>query len=150
MEYKYEIGGKIYFQKPLVLGQVRQLMNLLQGVAIPRESNAAELIIVLGDRLPAAVAIVLHPEGIKLKDKALDALTREIEFEISPEDTIKVVEDFFGCNPISLVLEKVNKAIGQMKERTGLPNLPVSSAKETLQKETTSSGDTPSENASLT
>src|SRR3990170_3405682 len=118
---QYEIGGKIYFQKPLVLGQVRQLMNLLQGVAIPRESNAAELIIVL-------------------KDKALDALTREIEFEISPEDTIKVVEDFFGCNPISLVLEKVNKAIGQMTERTGLKNSPVSSAEETLQKETTSSG----------
>src|SRR3990172_4372879 len=107
-------------------------MNLLQGVAIPRESNAAELIIVLGDRLPAAVAIVLHPEGIKLKDKALDALTREIEFEISPEDTIKVVEDFFGCNPNSLVLEKLNKAVGQMTERTGLKNTPSSSPQPTL------------------
>lgn len=123
-EYKYTIGNKVYFQKPLVIGQVSQLLNLLKDVKIPSEINVLTLITLLGDKLSKAIAIILIEPDKPLKSKNVDELVTEIEFELSPEMAIKIVEDFFDCNPISSLLEKmgntVNKIAQKMKiEETG-------------------------------
>ena len=150
--FEYEIGGKLYIQKPLVLGQIRQLMNLLQGVVIPSNVDTLGIIAALGDRLPKAIAIAITPSVMAVKDKDIDSLASEIEFELSSEAVVLVIEDFFSCNPIASLLERLGgvaeKMAGQIN-KTGLKKSASSSAVETSQKETAFSGDTPLPNASL-
>lgn len=149
---KYAIGDKTYFQKPLVLGQIMQLLDLLKDVSIPKNASILTIINSLGDRLPNALAIVLIPEGISLKDKDIDQLAKEIKFSISPEITITAVEDFFDCNPIASLLERFSGLMVNLKKKiilTGLKISASSSPEETSQKETISSGDIALENASL-
>lgn len=147
--YTYEIGGKTYTQRPLVLGQISQLMSLMKGLIIPHDIDTLGLVSLLGNKLPQAVAVVLTPEGVSLKDKDVNALTAELEFEISPEQTIQVVEDFFVLNPIVSLLErlsgmteKISKAMIKTTE-TGLKSSSAPLPEEILPKETASSGDAP-------
>ncbi|OGP65792.1 MAG: hypothetical protein A3K22_00970 [Deltaproteobacteria bacterium RBG_16_42_7] len=142
MEYK--IGGKTYTQKPLVLGQMRQLMSLLQGIVLPPDKiNTFGVIFLLGNKLPAAIAIVLIPEGTNLKDKDVNVLAKEIEFEISPEQTIEVINDFFTCNPLASLFKNISemaeKITAQMQE-TLLNKSASSSPAEMSPNETASSG----------
>ena len=151
--FEYEIGGKLYIQKPLVLGQIRQLMNLLQGVVIPSNVDTLGIIAALGDRLPKAIAIAITPAGMVVKDKDIDTLASEVEFELSTEAVVQVIEDFFSCNPIASLLERlggVAEKITSQMDKTGLKKSASSSPEEISPKETISSGDTPLPNASLT
>lgn len=61
--FKYIIDGKTYIQKPLVLGQIRQLIGHLKGLEIKPGSSGVGIVFELGDQLPAALAIVLVEEG---------------------------------------------------------------------------------------
>ncbi|MDH4100606.1 MAG: hypothetical protein OEV28_08520 [Nitrospirota bacterium] len=148
-EFSYKIGNKKYVQKALVLGQIRQLTGLLDGVVLPSDtSDIVAWVRVLGNKLPGAIAVVLVEEGAHLKDKDLELFTRDIEFEISPEQTMQVVQDFFVCNPIASLLENLSGAITKITEsqgpaKTGSNALSSISAPETSLKETASSGDTP-------
>lgn len=103
----YEIGGKTYIQRPLVLGQVRQLLDVLQGAVIPGNVDALGLVSVLGDKLPLALAAVLTEEGQSPRGKDIPALAGELEFAISPEQAIAVIEDFFAGNPLVSFLERL-------------------------------------------
>jgi len=116
-KYKYEIGGVVYEQKKLVLGQINQLIGLLKEVNIPAEATAMNLITALGDKLPLAIAIVLHKPEVKLKDKDIKEVADEIEFEMSPELALEVIEDFFDLTPISSLLEKVGKTVEKVAEK---------------------------------
>jgi aminopeptidase C len=104
---QYEFGGKVYFQEKLVWGQVKQLVSLLKDAVIDKPMSTIELIEMLGDKLPSAIAIVLIAEGERLKDKNLEALTEEIEEKMPVDMIIQVVEDFFTCNPTASILEKL-------------------------------------------
>lgn len=114
---KYMIGDKEYIQKPLVLGQVRQLVNLLKRVSLPSQINAGNIVIALGENLPEALAIVLIEEGIPLKDKDLAVVQREIEFAVSPEMAIEIVSDFFTITPIASILGKLSEATGEITKK---------------------------------
>lgn len=149
-EKRYRIGEKIYVQRPMVLGQLRQLFGVLKGVSIAVPIDAINLIAVLGERLPRALAIVLSPEGVHPKDKDLEALALEIEYAIPLDQVVEVVEDFFGCNPLPLLLEKMGRVAGaigtaRMPEES-IPSVS-SSAEETSPEGTPSSGATPSTSA---
>jgi hypothetical protein len=145
-EFNYEIGGKNYQQRPLVLGQLRQLIALMPGITLTSLAPL-DIINTLGDKLSQAIAIVLVPEGIPLKDKEITTLAVEIEFSIDPETVIKVVEDFFVCNPIHSLLErlagmtqKINEAATGMMENGSKISLPSSPPVASIS-ETVSSGD---------
>ncbi|MBI5328852.1 MAG: hypothetical protein HZB80_11290 [Deltaproteobacteria bacterium] len=143
-EFQYEISGNIYIQKPLVLGQIRQLFNLLEKILLPACIDAMGLIAVLGDKLPQVIAIVLTPDGIALKDKDIIALSKEIEFEISPEQVIQVIDDFFTCNPIQSLLGRIGGMVENLTRKIqeiGLNPSSASSPAEILQRGTASSGD---------
>lgn len=143
-KFNYEIGGKTYIQKPLVLGQIRQMINLLQGIVIPGNTDAIGLITLLGDKLPIAIAIVLIPEDVDLKNKDIRALADEIEFEISPELSMQVIEDFFVLTPIVSLLERLKgmaNKIGEKIVETSLRKSAPSSVEEISQKETASFGE---------
>lgn len=150
MEFQYTIAGKNYTQKPLVFGQLRQLEAVVSGLGLSADMNINDLVrkLISGGALGKAIAIVLTPEGIKLKDKKIDALIEEIEFDLELDTTVKVIEDFFTCNPIHSLTEKIGqagerikaKAAEQMKSTTPTalsPSLP----QETSPRETTSCGD---------
>jgi len=141
--YKYEIAGKVYIQNPLVLGQIRQLMHLLEGLKIPREIDTLGLIAILGGKISQAIAIVITLEGTSPKEKDISVFASEIEFELSPDITMQVIEDFFDCNPIPLILERLGKIAEAItkKMQIGSKSSASSSQGETSLKEMPSSGD---------
>ncbi|GMU26377.1 MAG: hypothetical protein AMXMBFR16_12820 [Candidatus Uhrbacteria bacterium] len=143
----YTIGNKTYVQKPLVLGQVKQLMDIIRGVVIPEAVTIPALMDLFGDRLSLALAVVITEEGNPAKDKDIEAVAMEIEYEIMPEQILEIIEDFFFINRIALLFQKGATVIKGIQERmTGLSSSVSSSVKETSPGGMTSSGDTPSRN----
>lgn len=157
----YDIGGKTYVQRPLVLGQVRQLMAEISPLGgINPEAGRAEVITALiqCSQLERVLAVVLSPEGEDLRTKDIDALAREVEFGITPETIVQVVEDFFDCNPTASLLQKLIGVIVKVRQlmpgletiQTGSNPSSVSSPTEISREETPSSGDSPLPNADPT
>jgi len=150
MEYTYKIGDKTYLQKALVLGQWRQLLDLMQGLSIPQNLDVSGMISVFGTKLSYALAIVLTEEGTSARDKDMVALASELEFAIEPELVLQVIEDFFACNPIpsllsglSGVMTKISGKMGATGSKTSASPFPV----ETSPSGTPFSGGTPLPNA---
>lgn len=118
--YEYEVNGKLYRQKPLVLGQIKQLIVFLGNLAFPAiESAEAEIgmiIGILGDRLPHALAIVLTEDGIPLKEKNLENMAAEIESTFDIAITMRIVEDFFDCNPIASLFDRVTLGMQKLAD----------------------------------
>jgi len=112
---EYIIGGKKYIQRPLVIGQLKQLSKLLKDVVISSEVKAAELVEAIGDKLPEAIAIVLIPEGVDIKDKNIEEIVKELEFQVDIETAVKIVEDFFDCNQVSSLLKRIQNALKATK-----------------------------------
>jgi len=112
---EYIIGGKKYIQRPLVIGQLKQLSKLLKDVVISSEVKAAELVEAIGDKLPEALAIVLIPEGVDIKDKNIEEIVKELEFQVDIETAVKIVEDFFDCNQVSSLLKRIQNALKATK-----------------------------------
>ncbi|MCL4492336.1 MAG: hypothetical protein M1510_10650 [Nitrospirae bacterium] len=152
-ECTYEIGGKKYLQRPLVLGQAQQLLEVLEGISFNRGMNTMGIISALGNKISKAIAVVLIEDGVTLEAKDVDKMEQEIKFKLSLKTTIQVVEDFFGCNPVALLLQRLNgmaeKIAGNM-EKTGSENSSASSQGATLPGGTESYGDTPTKSASPT
>jgi hypothetical protein len=148
-QFKYEIGGKKYIQRALVWGQIRQLKSIFQDIAIPATFQPSMIMGLLNDdNILKSVAVVLIPDGVNPKDKDLEALASELEFGLTPEIVMQVVEDFFDCNPIVSLSEKLGGMLKNLKEKilsqTKTPSSPpVSSSPEgTSPNGTESSGDT--------
>jgi hypothetical protein len=116
-EYLYKIGEVEYRMKPLVLGQISRLMKLLEGVVLPEDSNVLSMVSALGDKLPMAFAIIFHIPNIPLKEKNLEAIANDLEFELSPDMVMEIIEDFFECTPISLLAERMGKTIEKIGEK---------------------------------
>jgi hypothetical protein len=151
MKYEYDIGGTIYEQRPLVLGQAKQLLAATEGVRIPRlidpsggiSIDIVELARLMGDQLPLALAVVLTEKGKSARGKDLPALADDIEFAVTLEQTLDIISDFFVCNPLSSFLEKLAGATGRLNAvlpPTGLQGSVSPSAPGTSQSETGSSG----------
>jgi hypothetical protein len=139
--FRYEIGNKTYVQKPLVLGQIQQLFEHLEGLSLPKSRNIFEIAQALGNRLPIALAIVLTEEGHSPRDKDLEKIADEIEFSIDVEMTSKAIEDFFELTPILSILERLGKTMKKAGIEIQLKRLSSSSREETSQSEPQSSGD---------
>jgi len=153
-EMEYDLNGTVYVQRPLVIGQVRQLVALLDGLIIPRGASIPELIDALGGKLMPAVAVALTEKGKSPRDKDIDSLAGELEYTMTPEQLLQVVDDFFGLNPISSIMERIGHlmqngagTIGAMEN--SLKNSSSSSPEETSHGGTPLSGDIPSETQSL-
>lgn len=159
MEKQYQIGGKTFVQKPVVLGQFRLLTPIVSGIAIGADATAAGLVAVLGERLPEALAIVLVEDGANVREAMKDASraerSAEIEWTIDPETAVEVISDFFECNPISSLSEKITGMAGkltdQLKPKKTVMELNPSSSlspEATSPEETGSSGEQKSESQS--
>lgn len=149
MEYRYQIGDKTYVQKTLVLGQIEQMIGLVDGLLLPQVITPATVIAALGERLYQVLAVALTEEGRPLKDKDLEALGRELKWTIEPETAVEAISDFFDCNPTA----SLSRMIGKVKEITGKiaamgsGTWSAPSPRETSPGETPSSGGLPPESA---
>jgi len=148
----YKIGGITYQQRPLVIGQVKQLLTVLEGLTIPSDINIMGLMAVLGDRLPDALAVILTPVGMSPKDKDLNELSEELAFSLEIEQAMEVVEDFFVLNPISSLFGRLNQAIEKIQAQFLMSSTTssASSQAETSQNEIPSNGAIQSKNANDT
>lgn len=107
----YQINGKNYYTSTLKLGQLRQLLNLAKDCIFPENFSTTDLIMILGDKIHTALAIILVEENALLKDKDVDALATEIEFTFDLDKTIEVIDDFFVQNYYASLLKKFNETI---------------------------------------
>lgn len=111
----YTINGKTYIQKALVLGQLTQLTTILQKLVIG-VANPAALMLAAGPLLPDLLAVMVAPEGVKIKDKNIEEITDDM-FECDPETAVQVIEDFFVCNPIASLLNRLAMLVQNVKEK---------------------------------
>lgn len=141
MDYKYHIGDKVYCQKPLVLGQIKQLEAFMKNFIIPGDLNVITLMSILGDKIPSALAIVLIEEGKSLSDRfglsvsplkrgdqgvcnsgfgyepileTMNQIALAIAINIDLETTAQVIEDFFACNPTASIFQRLSGIISSL------------------------------------
>lgn len=116
VEKKYTIGEKVYVQKPLVLGQLRQLTDILKDVVLPSDLTVGSLVISLGSNIAPAMAVVLTEEGTDIRKKNIEEVTSDLEFNMSPNQTLEVVEDFFVITDISSLIDRFNEMMEKVIE----------------------------------
>jgi hypothetical protein len=114
MEYKYVIGDKTYTQAKLRLGQYMQLLDFLKDLSFSEDLNTLNFVTALGDKLPMALAVVLIEEGVLLKDKNLSELANELSMAMDSDQVMQVASDFFDCNQISSLLEKLGQTVNNI------------------------------------
>lgn len=112
-QFTYTIDGESFVLKPLVMGQLNQLINLIKDVEFKEDVTIPTIITTLGDKLPEAIAIILHEPEVELQKKNIKELAERLAFapEMTPELCLQIVEDFFVCTPVSSLLKKVNETV---------------------------------------
>lgn len=134
MEEKvYEIGGRKFVQRKVVWGQAKQIIKEIEGVELPSEFTPKDVLKVLESRLPRLVSIVLIPEGESARTKKNDEMLEFFEWEMSLEQTMEIIEDFFVCNPIPSWLDKVGAGMSKMTSDFGKSSEKETGSTETLQ-----------------
>ena len=123
---EYTIGDRKYVQRPLVVGQFNRLVPLIEGIRVSQESTPADLIKAFGGVLPDALAVVLLPEGEEVaasfEPNALTARRSHLEWNTGPEAALEVIEDFFDCNPVSSIFERLTGMMTTVREKA--PKIP--------------------------
>ena len=134
-EKKYQIGNTIYVQRPVVLGQLAQLIKVIPDSAdITEITGPNDVITFLGDALAEAMAIVLWPRGVSSLDKDLDSIKAELTLAMDLPTAMEVIEDFFGFNQVSSLVGRVGNLMTMMENPnlvSGSKNGSVSSRRET-------------------
>ncbi len=143
MEQKeYNIGGRVFILKKLVMGQWKQLMPLIPA-------GRHDPLDIIGS--PRVLAIILGEKGQKLQQKDLTILENFLEEEMDGITTLEVVADFFALNPMDLFLQRMEEVRRQISILAGRSTASSSSSPpETSLEEKKSSGDIVSPNASPT
>ncbi len=141
--FKYEIDGKTYIQRPMVLGQIKQLTTILKEVPVSIFLDEMEMAKLLINNVGLAIAVVITEEGTKPREKDIEQLARDIEFTMDAETLVQVVQDFFVCNPVASIYGKLSEMVKAIQKTptTGSTESASSSPEGTLQSGTGSSGD---------
>lgn len=108
METKwYMIDGVEYYQKPLVLGQIRQLYELINLIEEIRDmTDFSKMLDVFGDRASLFMAVVLTPKGVHPRDKDIHLLAKKLE-DIPIETALEVAEDFLSMQDIFSLMNRI-------------------------------------------
>jgi hypothetical protein len=96
---EYDIGGKKYIQAKLVLGQLRQFVEVTKDFEWPAQLTIREFSGPIGDKILEVLSILLTEKDMRPQDKNLKETARDLEFAIDPLQAIEVLRDFFELNP---------------------------------------------------
>ena len=105
--FTYQGETKTYKQQTLVWAQVMQLSSIIEGITFEGSMTPQDLVKLLDKKLYPALAVVLREEGKLLREKDLKAFEEELMYELPITEVVKVVKDFFDCNPTASLLEEV-------------------------------------------
>jgi len=111
-ESKYTIGDIVYFQRPLLVGQIIPLLDALKGLTF-ESLDIMEIIYTLGPRLNSVISVVLIPEGVNAKEKKLAEMTEHFDNYLDVMTAIQIVSDFFAFSPPSLILKEIHHLTNQ-------------------------------------
>jgi hypothetical protein len=114
--FEYPIGGNIYTQSKMKLGQVKQLNEMFGTLVLPTNFNAVSMFTVFGSRLAEFMSIVLCKKGTKLQDKDREELVKEFEEEGDVDTGMQVINDFLDCNPIASYFEKITEVFKKFSQ----------------------------------
>ncbi|NLT24653.1 MAG: hypothetical protein GXX82_16545 [Syntrophorhabdus sp.] len=143
-EYIYEINGRSYVQRPLVLGQIGQINDVLKGVEITGDMGIEQIVQLLGDRLPVAMAIVLTEKHTRMQDKDPQVLAEEMREFMDIGTAMEVIDHFLSLNPIASIFGRLTGIMaGITKAKIGSKTSLSPSPEETSQSEREFSGDSP-------
>lgn len=129
--FEYTLGGRIYIQKSLVLGQLEQVAKSLSGLPLnlfnleslkqdtEGETLKGTLVKLFNEGLLVkAMACVLIPKGKSVRDRNLDEIEEDLRFECDMEQGAQIIADFFDCNaPSNLISIWKASTIGGMMTR---------------------------------
>lgn len=122
----YNVKGRVFYQKELVLGQLELLVDLLKNIEFEKGLTNLQILKVLGGKVPRAMAIVLLEEGMKtdkieIKEDGKSMEIDDIQGLIEAEDikkltqffannvdislALKVIIDFFVCTPMTNIMQ---------------------------------------------
>ncbi len=118
----YKIGEKEFEIKPLVIGQVFDLLKILENIRIPEnvaEISIPQMVDILGPRVSRALAIVLVETGKDpfeyLSTRDLDQVEKYLQYQMTPDLALEVIGDFFEGNHFSLLLKSMNTGMDRIK-----------------------------------
>lgn len=123
MRKTYNIKGRVFQQKQLVLGQLELLVDLLKDVGLEKGLTNLEILKVLGGKMPRAMAIVLLEDGctmnkveMKEDEKAVEVegirkLTDFFANNVDISLALKVIADFFVCTPMTDIMQSLASLI---------------------------------------
>lgn len=106
---RYLIADRTFVQRPLVLGQFPQMVEVLKGVMIPADGSPMSIAVAMADKLPEAMAVVLTPEGQPVKDKDLAELAGFFADNMELPTACEVIEDFFGLTQVPLIGQRLQR-----------------------------------------
>lgn len=113
----YEIKGRSFYQKELVLGQLELLVDLLKDLGLEKGLTNLQILKSLGGKMPQAMAIVLLEEGqssnrIEIKEdgkpievEEIKKLTPFFANNVNISLALKVIVDFFVCTPMTNIMQ---------------------------------------------
>jgi len=125
-EKAYDIGDQTFIQRTLVLGQVEQLLGVLQDMPLPAEATGANLVLAMAGRLPAALSVILTPASASdaLEEKDLEAVSAHLARHCDLTTAIEVVEDFFDITPVSWVAGRIEALATKLNGQKPKPEAP--------------------------
>ncbi|MGA2332586.1 MAG: hypothetical protein ABSG75_12575 [Syntrophales bacterium] len=109
---EYQIGDKTFVQRPLLIGQVIPLVENLQGIEID-SIDAKSIMRALGPRLTRILAVVLIPEGVKVKDRVLEDIESYLDEFLSITTAMEIISDFFTQTPLSSLLDVTKRLMDE-------------------------------------
>ena len=129
---EYEIGGKNYYQRPLVIGQAIQLLEALgEAGDLPATDDALEWLRALGEHAAEALAVVLVAEDAPLAGRDLAAHAEELRWAVDVPTALRVIRDFFALAPAAEcapLIEEIKERLGSLWRPASGPSSPTSPA----------------------
>ncbi len=135
MEKRYELNGKTWILRPLVLGQWKALQQVLKRTSIPAGVDIPGLIFALQDVIPIILAIILIEDGKGLDDRfsfrvseanipewhenpeRLSEIASEIAVTIDADTTLQIATDFFQFCDLASLLNNIARTFNTITER---------------------------------
>jgi hypothetical protein len=108
---RYVIGGKRYVQNKLSWGQVLHVVGLLRGADLRQAGGIFGVIEALGPKLPELLAVALVPEGQSPERTPEELAETAAALAANPEVMFEALSDFFVCNPVVSLAEKMTGTI---------------------------------------
>jgi hypothetical protein len=98
IEKTYDIAGRRFVQRPLVLGQVQQLLALLKGTDLPAGASSVSVMMAAGEKTSELLAVVLTEAGTSAKDKDLEETAAHLRDNLPAALAAEMVTDFLSLN----------------------------------------------------